>query len=123
MGAQTLYNDLTVTGDLTVSGTIFTTFDSTITGSGKTFNNNDSGKTFHVSGTNTLILPTYASAKTGWTVGIVNVGGSTLTFNVTDGSGNTVNDVTTFNNTVKWSSLYIYKSDISNKFIAIGILY
>lgn len=123
MGAQTLYNDLTVTGDLTVSGTIFTTFDSTITGSGKTFNSNDSGKTFHVSGTNTLILPTYASAKTGWTVGIVNVGGSTLTFNVTDGSGNTVNDVTTFNNTVKWSSLYIYKSDISNKFIAIGILY
>lgn len=123
MGTQTLYNDLSVTGDLTVSGTIFTTFDSSITGSGKTFSDTDSGKIFHVSGTNTLTLPAYASTNAGWTVGIVNVGGLPLTFNVASGSGNTVNDVTTFSNTVKWSSVYIYKSDITDKFIAIGILY
>jgi hypothetical protein len=29
----------------------------------------------------------------------------------------------TFNNTVKYSSVNIYKSDISGKFIAIGVLY
>lgn len=97
--------------------------DSTISGSGKTFSDSDSGKIFHITGTNTLVLPTYASVSDGWTVGIVNVGGSTLTFNIAGGSGNTINDGTTFSNTVKWSSLYIYKSDISGKFIAIGILY
>jgi hypothetical protein len=116
-------NNTTITGDLTVDGTIITTFDSTITGSGKTFSNADSGKTFQVSGTNTLVLPTYASAKTGWSIGIVNVGGNTLTVNIAGGSGNTINDVTTFNNTVKYSLVNIYKSDISGKFIAIGTLY
>jgi hypothetical protein len=116
-------NNTTITGDLTVDGTIITTFDSTITGSGKTFSNADSGKTFQVSGTNTLVLPTYASAKTGWSIGIVNVGGNTLTVNIAGGSGNTINDVTTFNNTVKYSLVNIYKSDISGKFIAIGVLY
>ena len=123
IGPLTINNNATITGDLTVSGTIFTTFDSTITGSGKTFDNNDSGKTFHVSGTNTLTLPTYTSAKTGWSIAIINVGGSTLTINIADGSGNTINDVTTFSNTVKYSSVHIYKSDISGKFIAIGVLY
>jgi|LakMenE01Jun11ns_1017448.scaffolds.fasta_scaffold9928276_3 hypothetical protein len=122
-GPLTINNNTTITGDLTVSGTIITTFDSTITGSGKTFTNTDSGKTFQVSGTNTLVLPTYASAKTGWSIGIVNVGGNTLTVNIAGGSGNTINDVTTFNNTVKYSSVNIYKSDISGKFIAIGVLY
>jgi hypothetical protein len=116
-------NNTTITGDLTVDGTIITTFDSTITGSGKTFSNADSGKTFQVSGTNTLVLPTYASAKTGWSIGIVNVGGNTLTVNIAGGSGNTINDVTKFNNTVKYSLVNIYKSDISGKFIAIGVLY
>jgi hypothetical protein len=122
-GPLTINNNTTITGDLTVSGTIFTTFDSSITGSGKTFTNDDSGKTFQVSGTNTLVLPTYTSAKTGWSIGIVNVGGNTLTVNIAGGSGNTINDVTTFNNTVKYSSVNIYKSDISGKFIAIGVLY
>lgn len=109
--------------DSTAYAPIIAPLDSTITGSGKTFSNSDSGKIFHVTGTNTLTLPTYTSTNSGWTVGIVNVGGSTLTFNIASGSGNTINDVTTFSNTVKWSSLYIYKSDISGKFIAIGILY
>jgi hypothetical protein len=122
-GPLTINNNTTISGDLIVSGNIITTIDSTITGIGKTFTNTDSGKIFHVSGTNTLVLPTYASAKTGWSIGIVNVGGNTLTVNIAGGSGNTINDVTTFNNTVKYSSVNIYKSDISGKFIAIGVLY
>jgi hypothetical protein len=119
----TITGDLTVKSDLTVDGNIITSIDSTITGSGKTFSNADSSKTFHVSGTNTLVLPTYASADTAWSIGIVNVGGNTLTINIATGSGNTINDAVTISNTVKYSSIYIYKSDISGKFIAIGTLY
>ena len=100
------------------------TFDSTITGSGKTFSNTDNGKIFHITGTNTCVLPQYSAIDDGWSIGIVNVGGNTLTFNVAGGSSNTINDnLLTFTNTVKYSALYIYKSDIANKFFAIGILY
>jgi hypothetical protein len=95
-----------------------------ITAPTKTFVNSDSAKIFHVSGTApcTLTLPSYSSASNGWTVGVVNVGGQQLIF-TTGHSTNTINDVTTFSNTVKWSSLYIYKSNITNKFIAVGTLY
>jgi hypothetical protein len=116
------YENVTVDTYGRVTGGTNTAFDSTITGGSKTFTNADDSKIFHVSGANTLTLPTYASANSGWSVGIVNVGGAPLTFNVAGGSGNTINDNTTFNNTVKWSSVYIYKSDIANKFIAIGVL-
>jgi hypothetical protein len=116
------YENVTVDAYGRVTSGTNTTFDSSITGSGKTFTNADDGKIFHVTGANTLTLPTYASANSGWSVGIVNVGGAILTVNIASGSGNTVNDNITFNNTVKWSSVYIYKSDIANKFIAIGVL-
>jgi len=123
IGPLTINNNTTITGDLTVDGNIITSIDSTITGGGKTFNNADSGKIFHVSGTNTLVLPVYASADNAWSIGIVNVGGNTLTINIAGSSGNTINDAVTISNTVKYSSIYIYKSDISGKFIAIGTLY
>lgn len=116
------YENVTVDSYGRVTAGSSTSFDSSINGSGKTFTNADDSKIFHVTGANTLTLPTYASANAGWSVGLVNVGGATLTVNIASGSGNTINDGTTFNNTVKWSSVYIYKSDIANKFIAIGVL-
>jgi hypothetical protein len=117
------YENVTVDAYGRVTSGTSTSFDSSINGSGKTFTNDDDGKIFHVTGANTLTLPTYTSANSGWSVGIVNVGGGTLTFNIASGSGNTINDDITISNTVKWSSVYVYKSDISGKFIAIGVLY
>jgi hypothetical protein len=116
-------NNTTITGDLTVDGNIITSIDSTITGGSKTFNNADSGKIFHVSGTNTLVLPVYTTADTAWNIGIVNVGGNTLTINIAGSSGNTINDAVTISNTVKYSSIYIYRSTTTGKFIALGTLY
>jgi hypothetical protein len=117
------YENVTVDAYGRVTSGTNTTFDSSITGSGKTFTNADDGKIFHITGANTLTLPSYASASSGWIIGIVNVGGLALTLNIADGSGNTINDGTTISNTVKWSSFYVYKSDVSDKFIAIGVLY
>jgi hypothetical protein len=122
-GPLTINNNTTITGDLTVDGNIITSIDSTITGSGKTFTNADSGKIFHVSGTNTLVLPVYTTADTAWSIGIVNVGGNTLTVNIAEGSVNTINDAVTISNTVKYSSIYIYRSTTTGKFIALGTLY
>ena len=122
-GPLTINNNTTISGDLTVDGNIITSIDSTITGSGKTFTNADSGKIFHVSGTNTLVLPVYTTADTAWSIGIVNVGGNTLTVNIAGGSVNTINDAVTISNTVKYSSIYIYRSTTTGKFIALGTLY
>ena len=117
------YENVTVDTYGRVTGGSNTTFDSSINGSGKTFTNADDGKIFHATGANTLTLPTYSVTNSGWSFGLVNVGGLPITFNVAAGSGNTINDDTAFNNTVKWSSVYVYKSDIADKFIAIGVLY
>lgn len=116
------YENVTVDAYGRITSGTNTTFDSSITGSGKTFTNADDGKIFHITGANTLTLPTYASANSRWSIGFVNVDGATLTLKITDGSGNTINDEDTIINTVKWSSVYVYKSDITNKFIAIGVL-
>lgn len=131
--------DVTTTGSLQIetltanrnwtlpnaSGTIVldTAIDTTVTGSGKTFTSADSGKIFHVSGTNTLTLPAWTSVSFAWCIGIVNTGGNTLTFNIESGSGNTINDATTITNTVKFSSIYIYRSPTTDQFIALGTLY
>lgn len=96
-------------------------FDTSITGSGKTFADADNGKIFHVTGTNTLVLPAWLSVTSGWSIGIVNTGGATLTINRS--STNTINGtLTTLTNTVAYSAVYIYKSPAAGSFVAIGML-
>ncbi len=117
------YENVTVDTYGRVTAASNTTFDSSINGSGKTFTNADSGKIFHITGINTCVLPLYSSVADGWSIGIVNVGGGSLTFNVS-ASPDLINDsLTSVTNTIKYSALYIYKSDIVNRFFAIGILY
>lgn len=85
------------------------------------FNQTDNAKIFHVSGTTTLTLPVASTLADGWSIGVVNVGGSPLTVNRSN--TNTINGtLTTFTNTVPYSAFYIYKSS-SSTFVAIGILY
>lgn len=86
-----------------------------------TFNQASNAKIFHVSGTTTLTLPAASTVLDGWSIGIVNVGGSPLTINRSN--SDTINGtLTTFTNTVPYSAFYIYKSS-SSTFVAIGILY
>jgi hypothetical protein len=117
MGETKLHNDLNVSGKITVAGII----DSTITGSGKTFANADNSKIFHVSGNNTLTLPAWNTLDTGWTIGIVNVSGDDITVN-TSGS-NLLNGVSSVINATIYTGFYVYKSDATNEFIAIGTVY
>lgn len=99
-----------------------TTIDTTITGAGKTFANADNAKIFHVSGVNTLTLPAWNAINDGWSIGIVNVGGGTLTIN--SSSTDTINDtLTTFTNSISYSAVYIYRSPVAGSFVAIGVLY
>jgi hypothetical protein len=110
----------TITGDLTVSGTIITTIDSSITGSDKTFTNTDSGKIFHVAGSPILTLPAYTTVDDGWCIGILNKG---VIVTINCQTGDNINDRSQIFNTIKYTSVYIYKSSVSNEFIALGILY
>lgn len=99
-----------------------TTIDTSIIGSGKTFANADNTKIFHITGTNVLTLPAWASVDAGWSIGIVNTGGSPLTVNRS--STDTINNaLTTFTNSVSYSAVYIYKSPTTGSFVAIGVLY
>ena len=86
-----------------------------------TFNEASNTKIYHASGTTTLTLPVASTVSDGWSIGIVNVGGSPLTVNRSN--TNTINGtLTTFSNTVPYSAVYIYKSS-ATAFIAVGILY
>lgn len=90
-----------------------------------TFTNANNGNIYHVSGTTTLTLPAASAITDGWSIGIVNVGGASLTIRKSQIGGNTdtINGtVTPFNNTIAYSAIYIYKSS-SSTFVAIGILY
>lgn len=133
-----LTNYTSTTGTITTSDTILgaigklngnialkldkvATIDTSITGSGKTFADADNGKIFHATGTNTLVLPAWSSITAGWSIGIVNVGGSSLTVNRSN--SDTINNaLTTFTNTISYSAVYIYKSSTTNSFVAIGML-
>ena len=86
-----------------------------------TFNEASNTKIYHASGTTTLTLPVASTVSDGWSIGIVNVGGSPLTVNRSN--TNIINGtLTTFSNTVPYSAFYIYKSS-SSTFIAIGVFY
>ena len=91
-----------------------------------TFTNANNGNIYHVSGTTTLTLPAASAITDGWSIGIVNVGGASLTIRKSQIVGNTDsingNPVTPLNNTIAYSAIYIYKSS-SSSFVAIGILY
>lgn len=117
MGETKLHNDLNIAGKLTIAGII----DSTINGSGKTFTNADNGKIFHISGNNTVVLPAWSTLDAGWTIGIVNVSGDTITVN-TSGS-DFVNGVSSVINADIYAGFYVYKSDTPDQFIAIGTVY
>jgi hypothetical protein len=85
------------------------------------FTSADNAKIFHVSGTTALTLPAAGTIPDGWSIGIVNVGGQTIT--ISRASTNTINGtLTTFSNTVSYSAVYIYKAS-STEFVAIGVLY
>lgn len=87
-----------------------------------TFNQSDNAKIFHVTGTTTLVLPLPSTLNDGWSIGIVNIGGSPLTVNLSTGEFNTINEMSSFTNTVQYSAFYIYKMS-NSVFIAIGVLY
>ena len=87
-----------------------------------TFNQSDNAKIFHVTGTTTLVLPLPSTLNDGWSIGIVNIGGSPLTVNRSTGEFNTINEMSSFTNTVQYSAFYIYKMS-NSVFIAIGVLY
>jgi hypothetical protein len=90
-----------------------------------TFTGANNGNIYHVSGTTTLTLPAASAVSDGWSIGIVNIGGLTLTLRKSQAGGNTdtINGTTTpFNNTIAYSAIYLYKSS-SSTFVAIGILY
>jgi hypothetical protein len=85
------------------------------------FDEASNAKIFHVSNTTTLTLPAASTISDGWSIGIVNVGGSPLTINRS--ASDTINGtLTTFTNSVPYSAVYIYKSS-ATAFIAIGVLY
>jgi hypothetical protein len=117
MGETKLHNDLNVTGKITVAGII----DSTVTGSGKTFANADNGKIFHISGNNTVVLPARSGLDDGWTIGIVNVSGDTITVNTT--GSDLVNGVGSVINSSIYTGFYVYKSNVTDQFIALGTVY
>ena len=99
-----------------------TQIDTSIAGAGKTFANNDNGKIFHVTGANTLVLPAWSSVDVGWSIGVVNVGGSLLTVNRS--ATDTINNaLASFTNSISYSAFYIYKSPTTDSFVAIGVLY
>jgi hypothetical protein len=81
----------------------------------------DNGKIFHVSGDRTLTLPAWTGLTPGWTVGIVNINGDTVTVNPS--GADQINDETTVVNTIIYTAFYIYRSNTTGKFIAIGTLY
>lgn len=85
------------------------------------FSEASNAKIFHVSNAVTLTLPSAATVSNGWSIGIVNIGGSTITINRV-GSDTINGTLTTFNNTIPYSAVYIYKSS-SIAYVAIGILY
>ena len=96
--------------------------DTSVAGAGKTFANEDNGKIFHVNGVNTLTLPAWTAVDAGWSIGVVNVGGLSLTVNRS--ASDTINNaLTSFTNTVSYSAFYIYKSPTFSSFVAIGVLY
>ena len=94
-----------------------TVIDTSITGQSKTFTNSDNAKVFHVTGVNTLTLPVWLDVDPGWSVGVVNMGGSALTF--ARSSTDTVNGLTAFANSVLYSAVYIYRSPTAGSFVAI----
>lgn len=108
-------NDTHVKGLLTVTGVIETV------ATAKIFTNSDNGKIFHVSGDTTLTVPQWTTLEEGWTVGIVNMSGDTLT--IASSASDTINDETSITNTMIYSGLYVYKSNVSGKFVSIGTLY
>ena len=68
-----------------------------------------------------MILPAWSSLSTGWTIGIVNVSGNTITVN---SSGlDLVNGVGSVINTNIYTGFYVYKSDVDGEFIAVGTVY
>ena len=96
--------------------------DTSVAGAGKTFANEDNGKIFHITGVNTLTLPAWTAVDAGWSIGVVNVGGLSLTVNRS--ATDTINNaLTSFTNTVSYSAFYIYKSPTPSSFVAIGVLY
>ena len=123
-GVVTVNNTLTVNDNLTVNGIFLTSddaIDSSITGSGKTFVNADNGKIFHVTGENTLTIPLWSTLDAGWTIGVVNLSGDTITVNVS--GSDILNDDTSVINTSIFTGFYVYKSTDTDTFIAIGTLY
>ena len=81
----------------------------------------DNGKIFHVSGDRVLTLPAWTGLTPGWTIGIVNTSGDTVTVNPS--GTDQINDETTVVNTIIYTAFYIYRSKDTGKFIAIGTLY
>lgn len=110
-------NDTHVKGVLTVTGII----ESIAAGVGKTFTNSDNGKIFHITGENSLTVPQSSTLDEGWTIGIVNMSGDTIT--IASSASDTINEETTITNTMIYSGLYVYKSNVSGKFVSIGTLY
>lgn len=110
-------NDTHVKGILTSTGVI----ESVTVGSGKIFTNSDNGKIFHISGDNILTIPQWNTVDEGWTIGIVNMSGDTITIN--SSASDTINEETSIANSVMYSGLYVYKSNVSTKFVSIGTLY
>ena len=116
-------DSVSITGNLTVGG-LFRLGDLiTDVTANKTLVDGDNGRIFHVSGDRVLTLPAWTELTPGWTVGIVNTNGDTVTVNPATDSGNTINDETSVVNTIIYTAFYIYRSNVSGKFIAIGTLY
>ena len=85
-----------------------------------TLDNTSNAKIYHVSGITTLTLPLLSAVSDGWSIGIVNVGGSSVT--ITRSGNDVINgSLTNFSNTVSYSAVYIYKSN--TEWIAVGVLY
>lgn len=117
MNRITNNNDTHIKGVITASGVI----DSTVTGSGKTFENSDNGKIFHVSNDNDLTIPAWNTLDKGWTVGVVNMTGGVLTIKCS--AADIVNGEQEIYNTIEYTGFYIYKSEVTDQFVAIGTLY
>ena len=114
-------DNVSITGNLTVGG-LFRLGDLiTDVTANQSLEAGDNGKIFHVSGDTTLTLPAWAELTPGWTVGIVNISGDTVTVNPS--STNQINEETTVVNTIIYTAFYIYRSNTSGRFIAIGTLY
>ena len=129
MGQTTLNNDLIVsgalsglsistTGNFTAGGIIV----STGTATTLTLVNADNGKVYHSGEVGiALTLPEWSTLATGWTIGIANIGGNTITLNKSGTS--TINGVNSVINNSIYTGFYVYKSDTTNQFIAMGTVY